>query len=361
VVKKTPIIVDEKTDRRKLPRDTIRLDERKRADVAKQLTYCPVCGHELGQREEGGRLRQACPNCGYVHYVNPVPAVGMLIEMDDGVVLIRRMNPPHQGEWTLPSGFIEADESAEDAAIREAEEETGLKTEIIELAGINSFPEGPPVSGIMIFYRMRPIGGSLSAGDDATEAKVFTPDELPVLPFRTHREVVASWLERRGKLLNGDAETRHTDAPIERADFITRPAEARDADELMALLALIPANRGLTRDEMRDAYQRFRESDHIHVFVAESRQAPPIILGFIALSVVRALTEGRGFINDMAVLPSYQRRGVGAALLEAAVRCAEGHQLRHVMVNAERANDRAAAFYSALGFQQGEILHLKLR
>jgi ADP-ribose pyrophosphatase YjhB (NUDIX family)/ribosomal protein S18 acetylase RimI-like enzyme len=329
----------------------------------KQLTYCPVCGHTLGQREEGGRIRQACENCGYVHYVNPVPAVGMLIEMDGGLVLIQRRHPPHQGRWTLPSGFVEADESAEEAAIREAEEETGLKTEIIELASVNSFPEGPPVSGIMIFFRLHPIGGALKAGDDATDAKLFKPEELPLLPFRTHREMVALWLESqtRGDGSATDTLNRHGEKHVVRADFITRPAEAADANELIALLALIPANRDLTRDQMREAYQRFRESDSIHVYVAEARQNPPIIIGFIALSVVRTLTEGRGLINDMAVLPSYQRRGVGAALLEAAMRCAEQHNLRHLMVNAERANERAAAFYAALGFAEGEFLHLKLK
>ncbi len=328
----------------------------------RRMTFCPVCGHELGEREEGGRVRQACANCGYVHYVNPVPAVGMLIEMDGGVVLIRRLHPPHQGRWTLPSGFIEADESAEDAAIREAEEETGLKTEIIELAGINSFPEGPPVSGIMIFYRMRPIGGQLKAGDDAVEAQVFQVENLPVLPFRTHREVISSWLEKRSRRESGDhAAVRHDEEPVERPDYIIRPAELRDANELIALLALIPANRNLSRDEMRDAYQRFRESDGIHVFVAEARQNPSIIIGFIAMSVIRTLTEGRGLINDMAVLPTYQRRGVGAALMEAVVRSAESHNLRSLMVNAERANDRASAFYAATGFTQGDILCLKLR
>jgi len=328
----------------------------------RRLTYCPVCGHELGEREEGGRVRQACPNCGYVHYVNPIPAVGMLIEMDGGIVLIRRMHPPHQGRWTLPSGFIEADESAEEAAIREAEEETGLKTEIIELAGINSFPEGPPVSGIMIFYRMRPIGGTLKAGDDAVEAQVFLVENLPVVPFRTHREVLAMWLEKRNRRENGDhAIIRHDEEPVERAGFFIRPAEARDANELMALLALIPSNRDLTADEMRDVFQRFRESDGIHVFVAEARQTPTIIIGFIAVSIMRALTEGRGFINDMAVLPTYQRRGVGAALLEAAMRCAETHHLRYLMVNSERANDRTSAFYAASGFTPGGFLYLKLR
>ncbi len=161
------------------------------------LIYCPVCGHTLGMKEVGGRMRQACPNCGYVHYVNPVPAVGILIEMDGGVVLIRRGQPPHQGEWTLPSGFIEADESAEAAAIREAHEETGLRVEILEMMGINSFPEGPPLSGIMIFYRAKPIGGILQGGEDATEAKVFESGSLPRLPFRTHRETIALWLKRQ--------------------------------------------------------------------------------------------------------------------------------------------------------------------
>ncbi len=325
----------------------------------RQLIYCPVCGNTLGQREEGGRIRQACDNCGYVHYVNPVPAVGMLIEMDGGIVLIKRRHPPHQGAWTLPSGFVEADESAEDAAIREAEEETGLKTEIIELAGINSFPEGPPVSGIMIFYRLRPVGGELKAGDDATEAKVFSVEEMPLLPFRTHREVMAQWLDERARQADGSA--RLSERHIERADFVTRPAEASDANELMALVALIPANRELTRDEMREAFQRFRESDAIHVFVAEARQTPPIIIGFIAVSVVRTLTEGWGFINDMAVLPTYQRRGVGASLLEAAMRCAERHNLKHLIVNSDRANDRAAAFYAASGFSEGNFLQFKLK
>lgn len=321
------------------------------------LTFCPICGQALGQRKEGGRLRQACPNCGYIHYVNPVPAVGLLIEMDGGLVLIRRGQPPHQGEWTLPSGFIEADESAEEAAIREAEEETGLKTEIIELAGVNSFPEGPPTSGIIIFFRLRPAGGDLRGGDDAVEARVFQPLELPLLPFRTHREAVAQWLDDRKR------QTGETPAVPRRRSrpFTIRPAETADAEEIMGLLMLIPANRDLSPEARRKILWRFREADGFEVFVAESNQQPPLIIGFITLSVVRTLTEGRGFINDMAVLPTYQRRGVGAALLEAALQAAERRSLRTVMVNTERANERARAFYAALGFSEETILRLKIR
>jgi 8-oxo-dGTP diphosphatase len=278
-----------------------------------------------------------------------------VIEMDDGVVLIQRKHPPHAGRWTLPSGYIEADESAEEAAIREAEEETGLKVEIIELAGVNSFPEGPPLSGIMIFFRAQPIGGELRAGDDAEDVRVFPVDEIPLLPFRTHREAIAQWLARHREHHDGAA------APVERGEFTIRLAETADANEIMALLHLIPANRTLTRDDWRGVYQRFREAEGIEVFVAVDRQSPPIIVGFVALSILRGLTEGRGLINDIAVLPTYQRRGVGTALLEAAMKQAERHNLHHLMVNVERADDRARAFYTALGFAEGDIMHLKLR
>ncbi len=317
-------------------------------------TYCPVCGHKLTERQEGGRLRPACDNCGYVHYVNPVPAVGILIEMDGGIVLIRRGHPPHAGRWSLPSGFIEADESAEQAAIRETEEETGLKVEIIEMAGVNSFPEGPPVSGIIIFFRARPVGGELRAGDDASEAEIFQISDIPVMPFRTHREMMAGWLSQQG-IAAPPAEAD------ESPDFLIRAAEPKDEHEIIELLRLIPANRDLTATDWQAAMFRMRESLLVEVFVAQTRSAPPIIIGCVALSPLRTLTEGSGFINDMAVLPTYQRRGVGAALLEAVMRRSEKLNLRTLLVNSQRANERARAFYSAAGFSEGEIMRLRIR
>jgi 8-oxo-dGTP diphosphatase len=256
-----------------------------------------------------------------------VPAVGIIIEQDGGVVLIQRKHPPHEGRWTLPSGYIEADESAEEAAIREAEEETGLKVEITELMGVNSFPEGPPLSGIMIFFRARPVGGELRAGDDAADARVFPPDQTPLLPFRTHREAMAQWLATHGEPSSA--------APLIEADFTVRPAEAADANEIMALLHLIPANRDLPRDVWREVVQRFRESPGLEVFVALDRQQPPIIVGFVALSIIRGLTEGGGLISDIAVLPTYQRRGVGTALLEVVMKRAERLNLHRLMVNVQ--------------------------
>lgn len=321
---------------------------------AKAPIYCPICSEKLTERVEGGRLRPACDSCGYVHYVNPVPGVGMVIEMDGGVVLIQRGNPPHKGEWTLPSGFVEADESAEEAAIREALEETGLQVEIIELANINSFPEGPPVSGIMIFYRMRPIGGQLQAGDDAVDAKVFQPEEMPLLPFRTHREMMAEWLEKHSHHIG--IKPKNTPAEIN-----IRPFAMRDTDAVLSLLMTITANRELSHEEMVAASLRMAELDNVELYVAETGDVQPSVIGYVALTIVRGLTDGVGMISSMAVSPNYQRRGVGAELLEAAMRRASQLNLRAIWVDTSQANNQARAFYAALGFEDLKVLRLKLR
>lgn len=319
----------------------------------KNPRYCPICGETLGKRQEGGRLRPACDSCGYIHFLNPVPGVGMLIEQEGGIVLIKRRNPPHQHQWTLPSGFVEADESAEEAAIREAYEETGLIVEIIELANINSFPEGPPVSGIMIFYRMRPIGGNLQAGDDALDVRVFAPDDLPVLPFRTHREIIAEWRERFAPTIG----TTTQQPPS--SEILIRPATAIDADSeaVLSLLMTIPNLRQLDDGQKLAIVQRLQEQDHIEVYLAEAQS---IVIGFVSLTIIRDLTRSIGLISTMAVSNGYRRRGVGAELLEAVMRRASQLNLQTLWVDQRNANDQARAFYAALGFEALPILRLKL-
>jgi len=325
--------------------------------MANRPIFCPVCGERLSRQEIGGRPRPACENCGYVHYMNPVPGVGMLIEIDGGLALIRRGHAPHKGRWTLPSGFVELDESAQEAAIREAEEETGLKVEIVELAAVNSFPEGPPTSGIMIFFRMKPVGGQLQAGDDADEVKVFTAADMPKIPFRTHREMVAEWLEWQEQPPN----RRVTSNLVVEDDFIIRAASKRDMNEIGALLQLIPANRNIEREAWMQIMQRFQEVDSLQVYVAEARQQPPILIGVVTLSIARSLTQSTGLINDMAVLPQFQRRGVGAALMEAVMQRSTELNLRSLIVNGKRANDQARAFYRSSGFSKANLLEIRIQ
>lgn len=316
-------------------------------------TYCPHCGEPLAQRTVGSRERLTCPACGYIHYRNPVPGVGILIEMEGGVVLIKRGGQVKPGLWALPSGYIEADESVEEAALREAREETGLDIRLEDLLGIYSFPEGPPDSGIIVFYRARPVGGALRAGDDALDVRVFQPDDVPELPFRTHHQALQRWLALR----QGAPYT-----PEERAvGFHIREAEPGDAEAVLDLLRLVDANASLIPGEWDAARQRFGERQTVSVFVAQTNGAPGRVIGFVAMSLVQTLTGGRGWIDDMAVAVGFRGEGVGAALLEAALRHANRLALSPLYVNTTRGSPAARAFFQAAGFQDSAITYLRIR
>jgi 8-oxo-dGTP diphosphatase len=316
--------------------------------VPTRPTFCPVCGKKLVHRTVGGRERLSCPACNYVHYQNPVPGVGVVIEMDDGIVLIKRGGQVKPDRWALPSGYIEADESVEEAAIRESCEETGLHIELIDLLGVYSFPEGPPASGIIVFYRAQPVRGTLCAGDDAQDVRVFPAGDLPPLPFRTHRQALRRWLALRNQV-----------PPDNFEDFTIREAEPADKNSIMDLLRLVDANKHLTPAEWQAAGQRFAERQTIIVFVAETTDRQ--VIGFVALSLVQTLTGGRGWVDDMAVAIDYRGEGVGVALLEAALRYANRLNLSHLYINIERGSPAARAFSQAAGFLESSISYLRIR
>ena len=98
-----------------------------------------------------GRERPVCPVCGYIHYTNPKPVAGCIVEHEGGIVLIRRGIEPGLGMWGLPAGYMEWGETAEEAAIRETAEETGLTVAIQRLLGVYSFASENG-SGVVIFY-----------------------------------------------------------------------------------------------------------------------------------------------------------------------------------------------------------------
>jgi 8-oxo-dGTP diphosphatase len=320
-------------------------------------TYCRHCGHLMGKAQVGGRTRLVCPDCGFVLYQNPVPAAGILVEMEDGVVLIRRGHAPHQGRWALPSGFIEADESTEEAAIRECKEETGLDVELIELFGVDSFPEGPIQSGIIIFYRARPVGGHLRPGDDAVEAAVFAPDALPAdVAFRTHRTVLARWAGLHGAVapFAAPSDQVYPLAP----DLLIRKARPDDEAHIVTLLPLIPANQNMSEEDLRAARLRLRESTALDVLVAECDGE---VVGFLVLSVVSALTGLRAWIDDVAVDPARRRQGIGRALVEAAIQRASRRGATDLYLDTGRGNPDARDFYLACGFEEGGIAPLHIR
>jgi len=314
----------------------------------KAATFCPRCGMPMETAEVGGRVREVCPACGFVLYRNPVPGAGVLVEMEGGVVLVQRGQPPFVGWWALPAGYIEADESVEQAAVRECKEETGLDVELLELFGVYSFPEGPVQSGIVIFYRARPVGGELRAGDDAQDVGVFPPDELPdPLAFRTHREVLERWIR-----------SRFPEFRTRTPGIVIREARPEDEARVMELLPLIPANADMSPVEMEAAARRFHESLAMDVLVAE---VDGQVVGFLALSFTLVLSGLRALIDDLAVNPMYRRQGVGAALVEAAIQRADRRGATHLLVDTSRGDAAARDFYQASGFEAGGIAPLRIR
>ena len=127
-------------------------------------------------------------------YRNPFPTVDIIIEMDGGIVLIRRKNPPYG--WALPGGFVDYGESLETAAIREAKEETSLNVELISQFGAYSDPNRDPRQhNISVVFKAKATGQP-KAADDAKEIGVFDRDSLPDDLAFDHGKILQDYFDR---------------------------------------------------------------------------------------------------------------------------------------------------------------------
>ncbi len=157
----------------------------------KDFRFCPVCGEDLIKRDDGGVVRPTCPNCGFVHYDNPAPTAGVLLLEDDKVLLVKRRYEPYRGLWVIPSGYIERDEGPEETAVREVEEETGLKVSLDGVHAVEPCFDDPRGNTVFIVYRGQITGGSMKAGDDAEEVRFFSLKQLPGIAFDAQNRLLA--------------------------------------------------------------------------------------------------------------------------------------------------------------------------
>jgi 8-oxo-dGTP diphosphatase len=158
-------------------------------------SYCAECGGPLERREAFGKMRLACSICKTVAFEDPKVAVGVVVEMDGGIVLGKRAHEPMMGAWSFPSGFVDSGEVLEDAAIREVEEETGLKVRLDRLIGVYS-RAGERV--VFVAYAGSPVGGKFEAGEECIDVKVFPPDALPELAFPNDAAILDAWRSGEG-------------------------------------------------------------------------------------------------------------------------------------------------------------------
>ncbi len=108
-----------------------------------------------------------------------VPCAGAIIfDEADRLLLIKRGRPPSAGLWSIPGGRCRPGESAAEACIREAREETGLSVRVVRFAGRVQRPGADAASYDIDDFVCTVVGGSLQAGDDAVDARWVRRDEL---------------------------------------------------------------------------------------------------------------------------------------------------------------------------------------
>ncbi len=148
------------------------------------------------------RKKVLCPQCGaeVYRYMNPFPTVDIIIRVEredgeKGIVLIYRKNEPKG--WALPGGFVDYGETLEQAALREAREETGLRVESLEQFHSYSDPRRDPRQHNISTVFTATAGGVPRAGDDAGEIGIFSEENLPHPLAFDHEQILRDYFEKK--------------------------------------------------------------------------------------------------------------------------------------------------------------------
>jgi 8-oxo-dGTP diphosphatase len=143
-----------------------------------------------------------CPRCGteVFRYESPVPTVDIIIELgekgkSDGIVLVYRRNEPLG--WSLPGGFVDYGETLEQAAVREAREETGLAVELRKQFHTYSDPERDPRRHTISTVFIARAKGTPAGGDDAIRAEIFREGNLPGPLVFDHGRILADYFKSK--------------------------------------------------------------------------------------------------------------------------------------------------------------------
>lgn len=134
-----------------------------------------------------------CPTCGseLERYRNPFPTVDIIIEYNNGIILIERRNPPFG--WALPGGFVDYGETLEEAARREAKEETSLEVHDLKLLGCYSDPDRDSRKHTISTVYVGKGHGTPQAADDAVNLSCYLLDALPEQLCFDHARILSDY------------------------------------------------------------------------------------------------------------------------------------------------------------------------
>jgi ADP-ribose pyrophosphatase YjhB (NUDIX family) len=167
--------------------------------------YCLMCGTQLDTKIIEDREREICPACGWIHYKQYKVSAGVRIEKDGCLLLVQRGIDPWKGNWYMTAGFLEVDEELEEAAVREAFEETGLKVKTLGLAGVYTYNDDPRGNGIVFLYDADIIGGKMQLTNETENIGFFTAEEVMQLKFtgKSGFNQINDWFKTRGVQMDG--------------------------------------------------------------------------------------------------------------------------------------------------------------
>lgn len=139
------------------------------------MKYCPNCKSKIEVVIIDGRNRFSCTDksCGYIYWNNPIPVIGILVETKEGIILAHNVNTP-KDLFSIITGFLEADEHPEDAAIRETKEELGLTATVTTFLGIFPFSAA---NQIIMAYHIK-AKGTIELNEELDATQIVQRNDL---------------------------------------------------------------------------------------------------------------------------------------------------------------------------------------
>ena len=161
------------------------------------MKYCSQCGGCNTYDFIEGNKRFHCLECNIIHYQNPKPTATLICFNQHKILLGKRAFSPAKNKWGLIGGFMELNETLEQAALRELYEETQLTGKVVDIIGtashFNTIFGDILLIGLKIeINNWKP----LKPGDDISEAKLFDINNLPKLAFESHQKLIDLYIKK---------------------------------------------------------------------------------------------------------------------------------------------------------------------
>jgi len=142
------------------------------------MKYCSNCGHEVAFRipDDDNLPRYICDHCQTIHYQNPNIVTGCIPQWEDKILLCKRAIEPRYGLWTLPAGFMENQETLEQAARRETLEEAHARVDNLKLYAVYSIPH---INQVYMMFTADLLDLDFGPGSESLEVRLHAQSEIP--------------------------------------------------------------------------------------------------------------------------------------------------------------------------------------